>query len=375
MSGNTPLKSIQISGTGTARTVSGDKFIGDRQVVRSRSVSEADPALPLKSPFAPSKTPAEPTNLKVALVTAVWFLSNITISNVNKVIFKFYDFKFPIFVTIVHMVVCSIMSFLFLRVFRFGILKKVPQRIFYRSIVPLAFVFFVSVCSGNVALKYIYVSYAQMIGATTPLFTVVVSVLVTGATFNQYVWLSMVPIAGGIMLTISGEVNFNMVGTLFLILATIARALKTVLQGMLLSGKDMKMDSMNLLYYMAPATVAFLTPTCIIWEGSDLLVRFYESDDSGLWQLVLASGFTAFFVNYFNFLVTQYTSAVTQQVLGNLKVVMSIISSVVIFENEISGSAALGCLIALCGGALYGRVNKWPKHLKLGEFPEDKQLF
>jgi hypothetical protein len=68
---------------------------------------------------------------------------------------------------------------------------------------------------------------------------------------------------------------------------------------------------------------------------------------------VLASGVIAFLLNVCNFLVTQYTSAVTLQVLGNVKVVLSIGTSLLIFGNTLAPVSAVGCLVA--------RVGRWAR--------------
>ena len=74
------------------------------------------------------------------------------------------------------------------------------------------------------------------------------------------------------------------------------------------------------------------------------------------WALVLLSGVVAFLLNLSNLVVTKRTSAVSLQVLGNVKVVLSIGVSLAIFGNSISIGSAAGCLITLGGVACYNRA-------------------
>jgi drug/metabolite transporter (DMT)-like permease len=74
------------------------------------------------------------------------------------------------------------------------------------------------------------------------------------------------------------------------------------------------------------------------------------------WALVLLSGVVAFLLNLCNLVVTKRTSAVSLQVLGNVKVVLSIGVSIAIFGNPISAWSAAGCLITLGGVACYHRA-------------------
>lgn len=74
------------------------------------------------------------------------------------------------------------------------------------------------------------------------------------------------------------------------------------------------------------------------------------------WALVLLSAVVAFFLNLANFVVTKRTSAVTLQVLGNVKVVFSIGVSLLIFRNEVTTFAAAGCVITLAGVYAYNQA-------------------
>ena len=77
-----------------------------------------------------------------------------------------------------------------------------------------------------------------------------------------------------------------------------------------------------------------------------------------VWGVAVLSGIVAFFLNLSNFIVTKKTSAVTLQVLGNVKVVISIGVSLLIFGNAVSSFSVAGCVITLAGVYAY---NKAPK--------------
>ena len=139
-----------------------------------------------------------------------------------------------------------------------------------------------------------------------------------------------------------------------MLLATVTRALKSILQGMLLSSAEQRLDSISLLYHMSKPSVALLTVWVVVLEpgcASDPSIR-----DGSLWLCVALSSCVAFFLNVANFLVTLHTSAVTLQVLGNIKVVMLIGLSVAIFGNEVSAQSAVGCTMCLVGVGLYNRA-------------------
>lgn len=76
-----------------------------------------------------------------------------------------------------------------------------------------------------------------------------------------------------------------------------------------------KLDSMNLLLYMAPLAVAFLLPATLLMEKNvvGFTIELARKDIKLIWYLFFNSSM-AYFVNLTNFLVTKHTSALTLQV-------------------------------------------------------------
>jgi len=290
-----------------------------------------------------------------------WFVFNISIANVNKWIFSNYNFRFPVFLTLIHMGCSMILSAIAIR-FGWSPLKEIGSwRKWMLKILPLAAIFCASVAAGNIGLRYIYVSYAQIVTATTPLFTVVVTKLLTKQSLKWEIYLSMLPIAGGVGLASWQEADFNLFGFMAIVIATALRAVKSVWQGILLADDEDRIDPLSLLYYMAPPSFCMLFFLCLICEP-DLVLSSHSLSatftDPSLTFWLIISGFIAFILNIMNLLVTKYTSAVTLQVLGNVKVVLSIIVSVLIFHNEVSFLSWIGCSITLIGVNWYSLASK-----------------
>jgi hypothetical protein len=64
----------------------------------------------------------------------------------------------------------------------------------------------------------------------------------------------------------SSEPNFHLYGFVMCIMAMVARALKSIVQGILLSSKGEKFNSMNLFLYMAFIHVMVLFTTTMLLE-------------------------------------------------------------------------------------------------------------
>ena len=279
-----------------------------------------------------------------------------TIANLNKWIFHRYPFRYPATLTCCHMLACCTLSRVTLR-FRAQQPKVLSARA-RRAVLQLSLVFVVSVAAGNAALGYIHVSFAQAIGATAPLWTVLLSVILTRSHHPPLVYVALGLISLGMLLTVRGEINFHVTGFLLVLTATLTRALKSILQGMLLSAAEERLDPLELLFHMALRAAVALGLWAVVMERSlltDLGVR-----EVGLWLCVLASSLVAFLLNLSQFFVTKATSAVTLQVLGNIKVVLLILVSVAIFGNEVSMQAAAGCTLCITGVVLYNMATRKP---------------
>ncbi|KAH7514575.1 hypothetical protein FEM48_Zijuj11G0104100 [Ziziphus jujuba var. spinosa] len=156
-----------------------------------------------------------------------------------------------------------------------------------------------------------------------------------------------------------GEPSFNILGFIMCVSATAARAFKSVLQDILLSSEGEKLNSMNLLLYMAPIAVVVLVPATILMEDNvvEITLNIARKDTKMLWYLLFNS-FLAYFVNLTNFLVTKYTSALTLQVLGNAKGALAVAVSILIFKNPITTIGMVGYGLTVLGVVVYTEAKK-----------------
>ncbi|AAG50965.1 integral membrane protein, putative; 85705-84183 [Arabidopsis thaliana] len=331
-------------------------------------------------------------------LVASWYSSNIGVLLLNKYLLSNYGFKYPIFLTMCHMTACSLLSYVAIAWMKMVPMQTIRSRVQFLKIAALSLVFCVSVVFGNISLRFLPVSFNQAIGATTPFFTAVFAYLIT---FKREAWLTyftLVPVVTGVVIA-SGkhpwdlpeldhfmicslyaaqirlevvllcvhsvnpsEPSFHLFGFIMCIAATAARALKSVLQGILLSSEGEKLNSMNLLLYMAPIAVVFLLPATLIMEKNvvGITIALARDDFRIVWYLLFNSAL-AYFVNLTNFLVTKHTSALTLQVLGNAKGAVAVVVSILIFRNPVSVTGMLGYSLTVCGVILYSEAKKRSK--------------
>jgi len=323
----------------------------------------------------PEKGVESQNQMATFLAVFFWFIFNIALSNLTKWTFLFGEvcivgqgctlYKFPMTLTAVHMLFSWSMCRIYIAIDgrSRGRWLTISEQV--QKVLPLAACFAASVAMGNLSLKYIYPSFNQMLGSMSPLITVLMSVVLLKKQYSPWTWASMPVLCGGLALCSAHEVHFHLIGGLFATGATVLRGAKSIMQGKLLDPGE-KIDSVTLLCYMAPWAAALLLAMAVFTEGLEpftlLLPAGGKTGVGQVWALLIAGGLVACMLNITNFLVTVYTSAVTLQVLGNVKSCLSIAVSVAVFRNPLQLSQAAGMGICLVGVGMY---NRWSGPSKL----------
>ncbi|XP_057513387.1 probable sugar phosphate/phosphate translocator At1g12500 [Actinidia eriantha] len=301
-------------------------------------------------------------NILTAAIIASWYFSNIGVLLLNKYLLSIYGFRYPIFLTMLHMLSCAGYSLAAIR----WLAVVPPQHILSRrqffKILALSAIFCFSVVCGNTSLRYLPVSFNQAIGATTPFFTAIFAFLITFKTETAEVYLSLLPVVFGIVVASNSEPLFHLFGFLICVGSTAGRALKSVVQGLLLTSEAEKLHSMNLLLYMAPMAAMILLPITLYIEGNVLAITIEKArSDKFIVFLLAANATVAYLVNLTNFLVTKHTSALTLQVLGNAKAAVAAVVSVMIFRNPVTVMGMTGFAVTVMGVVLYSEAKKRSK--------------
>ncbi|XWS55573.1 hypothetical protein CRYUN_Cryun09bG0011900 [Craigia yunnanensis] len=291
-----------------------------------------------------------------------WYSSNIGVLLLNKYLLSNYGFKYPIFLTMCHMLACSLLSYIAVAWVKVVPMQSIGSKKQLLKITGLSLVFCFSVVLGNVSLRYLPVSFNQAIGATTPFFTAVFAYVMSKKTESWVTYMTLIPVVAGVIIASGAEPSFHLFGFLMCVSATASRAFKSVLQAILLSSEEQKLNSMNLLMYMAPIAVAILLPATLLMERNvvAITVALARKDIKIVYYLLFNSSL-AYFVNLTNFLVTKHTSALTLQVLGNAKGAVAVVVSILIFRNPVSLIGMLGYSLTVLGVVLYSESKKGNK--------------
>ena len=313
----------------------------------------------LSSSSSSDSSSASSSAVVTAFIIGAWYFSNIGVLLLNKYLLSIYGYRYPIFLTALHMLSCSLYSAAAVCWLHLVPLQAISSRPQLLKIAALSAIFCLSVVCGNTSLRYIPVSFNQAIGATTPFFTAAFAFLLTCRREPPLVYLALLPVVLGIVLATNSEPLFHLFGFLVCVTSTAGRALKSVVQGILLTSEAEKLNSMNLLMYMAPMAALMLLPVSLYVEGNVAAATLAKaSGDPRLFLLLLGNATVAYLVNLTNFLVTKHTSALTLQVLGNAKAAVAAIVSVLIFRNPVTVMGIVGFGITIFGVVLYSEAKK-----------------
>ena len=116
--------------------------------------------------------------------------------------------------------------------------------------------------------REIPVSFNQAISATTPLFTAILSYVILHKKEAIETYIMLIPVTVGVVIASENEPMFNSYGFVACITATFMRALKSVLQGLILADEKNKLDPFSLLLFMSPIAFTILVLACSMMESN-----------------------------------------------------------------------------------------------------------
>jgi len=304
------------------------------------------------------------TTITATVAILSWYATNIFTVVLNKYLFQMINFTFPLTLTAIHMLVSTIGSLLAVKVFKLVPFQSIPRDKLMTNILPLGAVFCVNIILGNISLRWIPVSFMQTVKSLVPAFTVALQTVLLKQYSSKMTYLSLVPVVGGVALASFTEVNFEFIGFMAALIASLTTSVQSIVSSMLLTGA-LKLDSINLLYYMAPVSFVLICPIALVSELEQLTQYDFEGYGTNKVAVnLLISGVVAYLLNICVFFAIKSTSPLTFTVFGNLKVVAVIGISVLIFKNEITWWNGLGCFIAIVGIIWYNAIEYQIKEAK-----------
>ncbi|XP_062143438.1 probable sugar phosphate/phosphate translocator At1g48230 isoform X1 [Alnus glutinosa] len=263
---------------------------------------------------------------------------------------KYFNFPYPITLTMIHMGFSGAVAFFLIRVFKVVSPIKMTFKIYATCVIPISAFFASSLWFGNTAYLYISVAFIQMLKALMPVATFLTAVVCGIDKLKYDVFLNMVLVSVGVVVSSYGEIHFNVLGTTYQVMGMFGEALRLVLTQVLLQKKGLTLNPITSLYYIAPCSFVFLF---VPWYFLEKPVMDVSQIQFNFW-IFFSNALCALALNFSIFLVIGRTGAVTIRVAGVLKDWILIALSTVLFpESVITVLNIIGYAIALCGVVMY----------------------
>jgi solute carrier family 35 protein E1 len=288
---------------------------------------------------------------------ALWYLFNIAYNIYNKQSLNVLDY--PWTVATIQMAV-GILYFAPLWIL--GI-RKAPKL----SSSDLKTLFPIALCHTGVhvgaviALGAGAVSFAHIVKASEPVVTCGLNALLLKEVLPLSVYLTLLPIIGGVAIASMKELSFTWLALGSAMLSNVSSAARGVLSKKTMSGKKIgeNLDAQNLYAVLTAMSTLILIPMCLALEGTSFFSAFNKVVSKGeftakslAWLLTL-SGASYYAYNEVAFLALGKVNPVTHAVGNTIKRVVIIVASVVAFKTPMSTGSIVGSSVAIAGTLLY----------------------
>ncbi|KAF5176615.1 Sugar phosphate transporter domain containing protein [Thalictrum thalictroides] len=282
----------------------------------------------------------------------IWIFLSFTVIVYNKYILdkKMFNWPFPISLTMIHMIFCSSLAFLLVRVFKFVEPVTMSRDLYISSVLPIGALYSLSLWFSNSAYIYLSVSFIQMLKALMPVAVYSIGVVFKKESFKTNSMVNMLSISFGVAIAAYGEARFDSWGVILQLGAVAFEATRLVMIQILLTSKGITLNPITSLYYVAPCCLVFLFVPWVLVE----LPLLRESSSFHLdWVIFGTNSLCAFALNLAVFLLVGKTSALTMNVAGVVKDWLLIAFSWHVIKDTVTPINLIGYGVAFLGVTYY----------------------
>lgn len=193
-----------------------------------------------------------------------------------------------------------------------------------------------------------------MVKSAAPVFVLLFAFLFGLEKISLSLTLSIIIICVGVAVMVANETDFNLTGYLQAQAATIISGFRWSLTQILLQSASMGMDNpLATNMFIAPIIASSLFIGFLFQEGLFNLINDKQLNNTPhaifLILTIFGAGIIAFLMVNIEFQLIASTNVVTFSVAGIFKEITTIIVSVMVFDDKLTGRTGLGLFISLVG--------------------------
>ncbi|CAM9336055.1 unnamed protein product [Choristocarpus tenellus] len=286
----------------------------------------------------------------------LWILNNMGLTMINKYAFSYTDFHYPLTVSAFHMA-CNWLGTSLYFLLR-GVGRKQIKRQDYRTLLLFSAIFSLNIAIGNISASLVSVNFNQVLRALVPPLVMVVGTCGFRKKYSSARKLAVIPIVIGVAFSCYGDMQFSALGMQVTLLCVFLAAFKVVLSSEILTG-EAKLPPVELLACMAPLALVQIT-SFAVFSGEALAAwdsRMALLEEKTSLYVVGLSGLASITLNLTSLQANKVTSPLTLSIIANVKQVMLMTSSTIIFKTRISNINFWGIVIVMLASTRYSIIS------------------
>ncbi|KAK1302092.1 putative sugar phosphate/phosphate translocator [Acorus calamus] len=310
------------------------------------------------------------TVLKTLFYVLVWYTFSTCLTLYNKTLLgdKLGKFPAPLLMNTVHFLMQAVMSRIIIccRSRRSESAVSMTWRDYFIRVVPTAIGTALDINLSNASLVFISVTFATMCKSASPIFLLMFAFAFKLESPSVKLLGIIFVISVGVLLTVAKETEFEFLGFVFVMLASVMSGFRWSMTQILLQKdayglKDPITLMSNVTPVMAIATAIF----SLVMDPWDKFEKNYYFNN--LWHiarsclLMLIGGLLAFFMVLTEYILVSATSAVTVTIAGVVKEAVTIVVAVLYFHDQFTLLKGVGLFTIMVGVSLFN----WYKYQKL----------
>lgn len=288
-------------------------------------------------------------NVKLLVLFFNWFIFGMASNFTNKYFLEILPL--PLTMTWFQFVFSSLGGLVLMLVFHIRPFQKLNSCQLMKQILPLSFAYLLTYTLGHVSVGKVPLSFHHSIKASAPIFAVVLSRLFLNEIHDTSVYLSLIPIIGGVALATATELSFEIVGFVTAFLSTFISVCQTIYSKFLF--ENFKMDHFNVQFYLSTVSAFVLFPFCLMEAIPYFQQNQQPLDLFPIVGMVLINSCSYWIQNVLAFALVSKIATLTYAIAGVTKRIILIAASVLYFGNPVSWLNGLGIALSVCGVGLY----------------------